>query len=156
MSLIHRKAYSRAAELARGREVLDLGCNNGAGTALIAQAARRVRGVDVSPRAIASARRKYRSSGIEFHRVDGAAPQFPDRSFDMVTSFQVIEHVLDVAAYLAEVRRVLRPAGIALLTTPNRVIRLDPGMKPWNRFHVTEYTASGLIPTFGTLGFGLR
>jgi hypothetical protein len=46
--------------------------------------------------------------------------------------------------YLQEIRRVVKPGGRVLFTTPNRLIRLDPGMKPWNSFHVREYAASEL------------
>lgn len=59
-------------------------------------------------------------------------------------SFQVIEHIANAGAYLSEIARVLRSDGVALFTTPNAAIRLDPGMKPWNEFHVREYLAEEL------------
>jgi len=147
LSLIHMKAYARAAEAAVGRDVLDVGCNNGYGTATVAETCRSIVGVDVSGEAIEAARTRFAGGPARFQRVEGGALPFADASFDLVTSFQVIEHVVDVEPYLAEICRVLRPGGTAIFTTPNREIRLDPGMPPWNRFHVREYSAEGLRDT---------
>src|SRR6185503_473836 len=55
------------------------------------------------------------------------------------------EHIDDPGPYLAEIRRVLTPSGFVMFTTPNREIRLSPGMKPWNEFHVREYSAPELV-----------
>lgn len=144
LALIHKKAYARAAEAAEDCDVLDLGCNNGYGTATIAARCRSIIGADVSAAAISEARTQFADIPAQFECVDGGALPFADGSFDFVTSFQVIEHVVDVETYLAEICRVLRPGGAVLFTTPNRDIRLDPGMPPWNRFHVREYSAAGL------------
>jgi len=142
LALIHRKAYETAAKLADRKATLDLGCNHGYGTALIARRAASVVGLDVSPRALAAARSRH--PGLDFRLYEGGRLPFPDGAFDLVTSFQVIEHVVEVGGYLAEIGRVLKPDGVALFTTPNAAIRLDPGMRPWNRFHIREYTASEL------------
>ncbi len=142
---MHKAAYTRAAGIAAGLDVLDLGCNNGYGTMTIAERCRRIIGVDVSPRAIEAARHNHTGANIEYQAVDGTVLPFADNSFDLVTSFQVIEHVETVAPCLREIHRVLRHPGQAIFTTPNRCIRLDPGMKPWNEFHVTEYDAEQLL-----------
>lgn len=135
--LMHMRAYEEAAERSRGLRVLDLGCNNGYGTNLIASRAASVVGCDVSQSAVADARRRY--PAIDFHHIDGIALPFGDVAFDAVVSFQVIEHIVEAERYLREIRRILKPGGMALLSTPNAAIRLDPGMSPWNRFHVLEY-----------------
>ncbi|MDX1422337.1 MAG: class I SAM-dependent methyltransferase [Kiloniellales bacterium] len=144
LALIHRKAYEVAAELAAGKVVLDLGCNNGYGTRILAESADRIIGVDVSPSAIATARQGDVLPNVEFHVIEGDRLPFESGMFGCLVSFQVIEHVVDVDAYLREATRVLAPQGTAVFTTPNRHIRLDPGMKPWNRFHVVEYGADDL------------
>ena len=69
---------------------------------------------------------------------------FDDGAFDAVVSFQVIEHVPSVDAYLAEVARVLRPGGTFLCATPDRVTRLFARQRPWNRWHLEEFTQAGL------------
>jgi SAM-dependent methyltransferase len=144
LHLMHRKAYEEIRDLSIGKVVLDFGCNNGYGTQEISRHAAATSGVDVSTRAIDDARRRYAGDGIEFSVFDGVRLPFANEHFDLVTSFQVIEHILDVDAYLAEICRVLKPQGIAVFTTPNAAIRLDPGMKPWNRFHVREYRSDEL------------
>lgn len=144
LHLMHRRAYEEAAAASEGATVLDLGCNNGWGTALLKQSAAYVVGLDVSPTAIDDASRRFGSPGIEFRCFDGATIPFANGTFDRVVSCQVIEHVEDTKAYLSEIARVLKPNGIAFFTTPNAAIRLDPGMKPWNTFHVREYKAGEL------------
>jgi SAM-dependent methyltransferase len=101
-------------------------------------------GFDVSPGAIEAARRRATDGRPEFVLTGGFELPFPDDKFDLVTSFQVLEHVPDPLAYLREMARVTRPGGKVILATPNAAIRLDPGMTPWNRFHLREYTASEL------------
>jgi len=139
LQLIHQKAYDTAAERARGLRVLDLGCNNGYGTRVLATQAASVVGVDVSADLVETARRGHVPDNVSFRRVDGRMLPFADGSFDLVTSFQVIEHIPETGPFLEEVIRVLVPGGGALFTTPNANIRLDPGIPPWNPFHVREY-----------------
>ncbi len=142
--LMHLKAYEEVRSLAAGKMVLDLGCNNGWGTQVIAESARRVVGVDVSPIALEEARRSTSVANIEFCGVDGERLPFTDGEFDIVVSCQVIEHVADYGPYLGEIHRVLSPGGIAVFSTPNALIRLDPGMKPWFPFHVREFSGPEL------------
>jgi ubiquinone/menaquinone biosynthesis C-methylase UbiE len=144
LRLMHLRAYDEAVAHAAGRDVLDVGCNTGYGTLRFAPVAGRVVGVDVSPRAIEAAERRAPDGRPEFVLTSGFELPFPDASFDLVTSFQVLEHVPDPIAYLEEIRRVVRPGGTIILATPNAATRLDPGMAPWNRFHVHEYVATEL------------
>ena len=140
--LVHMKAYEVATALAKGLTVLDLGCNNGYGTVEIGRGAKRIVGLDVSASALDSARRLHASTNVEFLHFEGDTIPFDARSFDLVVSFQVIEHIENPRPYLQEIHRVLKTEGIALFTTPNAAIRLDPGMKPWNPFHVREFTCA--------------
>jgi SAM-dependent methyltransferase len=132
-ALIHTKAYQRAEAAAKGLKVLDLGCNTGYGTRLIARSAREVWGIDVSERAVQAARESASAENVSYELSDGESLRFEDGAFDLVTSFQVIEHVLDVGPYLSEISRV-----------PNGTLRLIPGRPPWNIFHVREYSADQL------------
>lgn len=142
--LVQNKAYAEAASIAAGGRALDVGCNVGYGSDIIARGGAEVTGVDVSTRALAEATARYARDGLSFQAVDGNVLPFEDDSFDVVSSFQVIEHLDDLSAYLGEIARVVKPGGSVLFTTPNRDIRLDPGMKPWNKFHVTEFTSESL------------
>jgi ubiquinone/menaquinone biosynthesis C-methylase UbiE len=138
--LIHESAYRQAVRLVANKTVLDLGCNTGYGTGMLATSARKVVGVDVSKKALEYARSRYGRDNVEFKYVDGLTLPFEDRVFDIITSFQVIEHIVDYNGYLSPLKRVLKEDGFALFTTPNGQIRLDPGMKPWNKFHVREFS----------------
>ncbi len=144
LRLVHLRAYDEAVAHAAGRDVLDVGCNTGYGTVRFLPVARRIVGVDVSPGAIDAAGRRASHGRPEFVLTSGLELPFPDHSFDLVSSFQVLEHVADPLAYLRDIARVTRPGGEVILATPNAAIRLDPGMTPWNRFHVHEYVASEL------------
>ena len=144
LHLMHQSDYEVAASLACAKTVLDLGCNGGYGTNVLGAACKAVTGVDVSPAAINAAKDKYNSGNLSFLLVDGLTLPFASSSYDMVTSFQVIEHLADYDLYFSEIKRVLRPGGLLLLTTPNAAIRVHPGQKPWNPFHVHEFRASEL------------
>ena len=147
LHLMHAAAYTYAARLVDGKSVLDIGCNTGYGTSILATGAKNVAGVDVSDRAIKYANAKYANEGLTFQVVDGARIPFEDNAFDVVTSFQVVEHLVEYESFFREVRRVLAPGGIVILTTPNSLLRLDPGMKPWNEFHVREFNPEELAST---------
>lgn len=143
--LIHMKAYDVAAEMSNGKVVLDYGCNNGYGTALMSDVSKKVIGVDVSRHAIESAHERYgKIANTEFYLLQDRVLPLDDNTVDMVVSFQVVEHIENTTPYFDEIRRVLRPDGVAVFTTPNAAIRLDPGMRPWNKFHFREYVATEL------------
>jgi 2-polyprenyl-3-methyl-5-hydroxy-6-metoxy-1,4-benzoquinol methylase len=144
LHLIHEKAYEVAAELARKKRALDFGCNIGYGTAILNKTVQSVTGVDVSPRAITAAKKRYGGVGIRFQVIDGRSSVLQGETFDVITSFQVIEHIVDVDSYVCQLRNLLTRDGLVVLTTPNAALRIYPGMRPWNRFHVHEYTAAEL------------
>jgi 2-polyprenyl-3-methyl-5-hydroxy-6-metoxy-1,4-benzoquinol methylase len=138
LHLIHLRAYEEASRLATGKAALDVGCNVGYGVQVLLSTASSVAGIDVSPQAVEAAQGRL-GSAADIRLYDGARCSFPPHSFDVVTSFQVIEHVSDYNTYFSEIIRLLRPGGAVLFTTPNACLRLDPGMKPWNEFHVREF-----------------
>jgi SAM-dependent methyltransferase len=113
--------YLLAASLAAGRDVLDAGCGSGWGTALLAEAgATSVVGLDVDEQALEGARRRTAEAGVELQSGDLAALPFDDASFDLVVCFETIEHLARPDAALEELRRVLRPDGVLLITAPRR------------------------------------
>ena len=141
--LMHLKAYEEAAWLGQGKRTLDWGCNDGWGIEMMAKYGCEASGIDVSEHALDLARKRL-GQDAELFLYDGKTSPIPSNQFDLVTSFQCIEHVLDYDKYLGEIQRVLKPGGIAVLTTPNALIRLYPGMKPWNPFHVREFSPDEL------------
>ena len=138
--LIHSASYEFAEKYCYGKRVLDLGCGSGYGASRIASVALDVHAVDVSPEAIAYSAEHYARDNVHFLTIEPDAPlPFADESFDVVLSFQVIEHVVDDRAYLREASRVLAKNGVLILITPDRKHRLFPHQKPWNRWHLREY-----------------
>jgi SAM-dependent methyltransferase len=134
----HWHRYHFVAPLAAGREVLDVACGEGYGSALLARSAARVVGADLAPDAIAHARSRYEGqSNLEFREADCTRLPFADASFDVVVSFETIEHIAGQGAFLDEVRRVLRPDGCAVLSCPNKAEYTD-ARDHVNEFHVRE------------------
>jgi SAM-dependent methyltransferase len=134
MGLYHRYSYEVAAQsLEPGVRVLDVGFGEGYGASILDAD---YTGVELDVDLVEHARRRY---GGNFQTYDGR--RLPDGPFDLVVSFQVIEHVPEPDPWLAEIARVGRRA---MFATPNRIHRLRDGQRPWNRYHVREYTADEL------------
>lgn len=127
--------------------MLDFGCGTGYGAHRISQECASLTGVDVSAPAIDFARGHYQAPRLDFRHIAPVELEplpFDDASFDVVLSFQVIEHVPDADRYLAEAARVLAPGGVLVVATPDRTTRLLRGQRPWNRYHLVEYAPAGL------------
>jgi SAM-dependent methyltransferase len=159
---MHRFAYATVEEYARPTDdLLEIGFGEGYGAEIVRPLLDSYVGVEVDSEAVDHAASKYRDPKSTFLLYDGATLPFDDASFDLVIAFQVIEHVLDPDAFLREARRVLRPRGLALIVTPNRNHRLGPGERPWNRYHVREFSPGELETvmrrSFGTVEmFGIH
>jgi ubiquinone/menaquinone biosynthesis C-methylase UbiE len=121
MHLGHFAAYRAALPFCVGKRVLDVGCGTGYGAFLLASVAGgRVVGLEIDAPALAYAQETYPHSQLHFQVGDALALPFAPASFDFVFSAQVIEHVANPQAFLAEIRRVLSPNGLCLIATPNR------------------------------------
>jgi len=142
--LLHEKAYEQAAEIACGKSCLDWGCNDGYGIEVMQPHVAQIAGLDSAEVSILAAHQRLPDLQTNIRLYNGKGLPFPPGSFDVVTSFQVIEHVSDLNTYLTHILEALKPKGIAIFTTPNRNLRLDPGDKPWNLYHVREFAADEL------------
>ena len=119
------RRYEFGAGRSQGRIVLDAGCGTGYGSALVAATASWVIGVDCDPRAVAYAARRYRRRNLAFVPAAVAALPFHDQSFDLVVSFEVVEHLPTPRHhhdFFAEVTRVLRRDGLFIVSTSNREV----------------------------------
>jgi O-antigen biosynthesis protein len=139
----HRKVYLFIAQLVTGKVVLDVGCGTGYGTAILADSAKHVTGIDYSPAAIRFAKERY--SRLDFRVMNAQQLLFPDASFDFVFSSENFEHLPDQAAHLVELRRVLKIGGICFIATPNPEAFVGAKRSPW---HTKENTYDELTCLF--------
>jgi ubiquinone/menaquinone biosynthesis C-methylase UbiE len=87
------------------------------------------------------AQKSYEKDNIEFNVTNGIRHNYDSKSFNVVVSFQVLEHVYDYSIYLSEISRLLDDGGYCFFTTPNAMMRLKQGMTPWNKYHVKEFNS---------------
>jgi SAM-dependent methyltransferase len=147
----HEAAYLWVEPMAAGRTVLEVGCGEGYGTALLARSAARIVGIDYDAVTAAHAAATYPQA--RFVRANLAALPIADESVDVVVTLQVIEHVWNHDEFVRECLRVLRPGGRLIVSTPNR-LTFSPGLDaPVNPFHTKEFTAAELSELLVRCGF---
>jgi SAM-dependent methyltransferase len=130
----HLARYWWASRFVSDKRVLDAGCGTAYGTEILAGAgASEVVGVDIDPGVVQVGRERLRAD-VSFEVADARDLPFADDAFDVVVCFEVIEHVEDPEAILDELRRVLRPEGLAAVSSPNRDV-----YPPGNPHHKHEF-----------------
>jgi SAM-dependent methyltransferase len=150
----HEVVYQQLVARCTGRDVLEAGCGEGYGADLIADVAQRVVAVDYDHTTVAHVRTRY--PRVEVRHGNLADLPLPDESVDVVVNFQVIEHLWDQAQFVAECFRVLRPSGLLMVSTPNR-ITFSPGRDtPVNPFHTRELNAAELTEQLTDAGFAVQ
>ena len=133
----HYHRYAVAMSITAQKDVLDIACGEGYGANLLAETAKSVRGVDISNEAIAHAQANYQRSNLRFQIGAATNLNIADNSFDIVVSFETIEHLEAQAEMLSELKRVLRPGGVLIISSPNRPVYSQDGEQE-NHFHVKE------------------
>ncbi|HET9874432.1 MAG TPA: class I SAM-dependent methyltransferase [Mycobacterium sp.] len=147
----HQVVYQWLAPRCAGRDVLEAGCGEGYGADLIAAAAHRVIALDYDDAAVAHVRAHY----PRVQAVQGNLTELPlpSGAVDVVVNLQVIEHLWDQAQFIAECARVMRPGGLLMVSTPNR-ITFSPGRDtPINPFHTREFNSDELTQLLVDGGF---
>jgi O-antigen biosynthesis protein len=133
---LHRYAY--AATLVKNKHVLDLACGEGYGSNILAVNATSVVGIDIDEGVVRHASAKYGSSRLRFLSGPITAVPIPEtHSFDAIVCFEAIEHIDNHEALLGEVKRLLKPDGLFIVSTPNKAIYHDEA-RDENPFHVKE------------------
>ncbi len=134
----HWHRYHFATRFAAGRRALDVACGEGYGSALLAQAAAHVTGVDVSSEAIAHAKRTYGDrANLAFECASCTRLPLADASVDIAVSFETLEHIGEQREFVAELARVLEPDGVLVISCPNKREYTDR-RNFVNEFHVKE------------------
>ena len=135
----HLPRYVFAKTMAEGARVLDFGCGTGYGTAILAESAQSVLGVDIDTSALQWASENHLSPKLKFEQRSDLGEGLPKESFDIITCFEVIEHVdgptqMDLVRSLS---RLLAPNGKLIISTPNPEVTANYGENP---YHLREMT----------------
>jgi SAM-dependent methyltransferase len=147
ISYEHYHRYLYAIPFAIGKNVLDIACGEGYGSALLATHAASVVGVDVSAEAVAHASRKYVRDNLRFLRSGAEFIPIPEHhSFDTIVSFETIEHLDGPTQeeFALEIKRLLKPDGVLLMSTPNR-LTYTPSPSEKNPYHLREFTTEEFL-----------
>src|SRR3989338_3890945 len=143
----HLSAYAFTRRYIQGKRVLEIGFGEGYGANDLAEVAGDVTGIDMAPGNIPRAQAKYPRANLHFVHMEGSKLGFPDGAFDVACSFQVIEHIPEaqLTGHLTEVRRVLTPNGLYIVSTLNLAHNMKPG-KHYEKlcYHEKEFTGPEL------------
>ena len=137
----HLHRYQAVLEIIRNKKVLDAACGTGYGSALMSSVAQNVTGIDISGDTISHNQKIYADiKNLEFIEASIAELPFPDKSFDVIVSFETIEHVNEELqnSFLREIQRCLKDDGILIMSSPDKRTYTDlTGLT--NEFHVKEF-----------------
>lgn len=135
--LEHYHRYNAIRSIVQNKEVLDIACGEGYGSQLISQVATRVIGVDISDEAVRHAEGKYERPNLSFKQ--GSASKIPLEagSVDVVVSFETIEHHDLHEEMMLEIKRVLKPNGVLIMSSPDK-INYNKTLSEPNKYHVKE------------------
>jgi len=144
----HLHRYHYAARFCAGKQVLDVACGEGYGSQILSGVAASVIGVDIAAETVEHARGRYGSDRLRFVEASAALLPLEDASVDVVVSFETIEHHDQHEEMLSEIRRVLRPGGLLVMSSPNKqYYTIEPGYS--NPYHVKELFREELVALVG-------
>lgn len=146
ISMIHTR-YHFAAQLAKGKEVLELACGPGIALGYLAQTASRVAAGDFDPTLVEAAIRQY-GSKYEIHRMDAQNIPYPDNSFDVILLLEAIYYLPEPERFVAEARRVLRKDGVVFVCSANRE-RPDFNASPYTHHYFSAAELQRLLAAEG-------
>jgi len=134
----HFHRYALAARWCANLRTLDAACGEGYGASILAKIASAVEAVDISTDAVEHAKKRYGLiENLNYQVADCTSLPFVDNEFDRVVSFETLEHLAEQDQLLAEFRRVLKPDGVLILSSPDKAAYSDP-QGSGNEFHVKE------------------
>jgi len=135
----HFCAYKFAKDFVSGKSVLDVGCGEGYGSDFLAGYANEVLGIDYDNDVISYAKEKYNKKNLQFLGLDIKDLSSLHRKFDVICSFQNIEHIRDTDELLKDILSLLNDSGVFICSTCNMKDASPGRTTPFNKFHVKEY-----------------
>lgn len=137
VTIEHLHRYSVVMEIVKSRRVLDIASGEGYGSSLLSKSALSVIGVDIDAESIENAKVKYNSTNLEFRYGSTSNIPIPDNSVDVVVSFETIEHHDEHEKMMFEIKRVLTPEGILIMSSPDKEFYSDKTGQN-NIYHIKE------------------
>lgn len=135
----HWHRYYFIVDFIEGKNICDLACGEGYGSSLLAMTAKSVIGVDIDKNTIASASKKYQNNNLKYIQSDALNTPFEDNQFDVVVSFETLEHLAEHQQLLEEFSRILKYDGLLIISTPD--IDVYSSRDDHNEFHIKELSA---------------
>lgn len=133
----HLHRYAMASMLIEGKVVADIASGEGYGSSILSKTAAKVIGIDIDAKSVALAKGKYKSANLEFREGRADAMPLDDHSIDVLVSFETIEHHDKHEQMFAEIKRVLKPGGVMIMSSPDKKYYTDVPQKN-NPFHIKE------------------
>lgn len=136
----HLNRYTTIVEVVKGKSVLDAACGSGYGSFILSEYANSVHGIDIDEETINYAQKKFHRENINFDVSSVTSIPYKDNSFDVIVSFETIEHLdeKNQSLFLKEIKRVLRKGGQLLMSTPDKSSYSDKNEHD-NQFHLKEF-----------------
>jgi SAM-dependent methyltransferase len=146
----HMERYRFAVDLVGvGDKILDIACGMGYGAEMMAtKGAAEVWGGDIDQQAIKEAKGKYKRENLHFRVMEVTQVPFEDNYFDLVVSFETIEHIDKYLNFIKEIKRVLKPGGQLIISTPDRKISQQLDIQ--NPFHKKEFIKREMVDLLQT------
>jgi len=147
----HLARYEYALKFIKsGNKVLDIACGSGYGSNLLVGQGARVWAGDMDEQVVTEAKKKYNKNNLNFKKMDAVELPFEDNYFEVVVSLETIEHIENYMKFVKELKRVLKPGGQLILSTPNVVATKKLAINnPW---HLKEFKREELLDIFSEFG----
>lgn len=140
----HFSRYLFASKFCQDKVALDVACGCGYGSKILIKKAREVYSVDISEELVAFGNIRYGRHNNHFLTMDAQKLKFPNNYFDVIVSFETLEHLPHHEKFLSECFRVLKDDGRFILSTPNKNITSPGRAKPYNKYHYHEWNIQEL------------
>jgi ubiquinone/menaquinone biosynthesis C-methylase UbiE len=137
----HLDRYNFALKFLTGKEIIiDAACGSGYGSEILSPGAKKVIGLEINDHAIKYAKEHHSKNNIEFYKADlNEKINLPDNYSDVIVSFETLEHIANQENILREFKRLLKPAGFLIISTPDKNL-ISGGLESDNPFHIKELT----------------
>lgn len=137
IAIEHLHRYAIALDYAKNKTILDIASGEGYGSFLLSSVAKTVYGVDISEDAVKHATAKYKNKNLKYLAGDSVKLPFDDSMFDLIVSFETIEHLNDHEAMMAEIKRTLKPNGKLIISSPDKT-KYSEETGHQNAYHLKE------------------